>query len=191
MSQAISSTEFPMFVQTREISSCWETVPFDIVTSLLPYLDLDNSENILALSGDPYLDAKLCQDPNGILWKYLYTHVLSETLPSSLTPTLKERYYTYRGIKGTCHTSYLATWSCQRGYEIVIRNLVNRKLVTDEKCREILCFAAMNGHLNIVKYLITNGTDPGDLGMHMLIGPSHPQGHPQGREPRRAKKWVY
>ena len=77
------------------MDSYWETVPFDIVTSLLPYLDLENPEILSILYSDPYFRLKLqFDDVNGYLWKFIYIHKISQYpfIPSARIPSLKHLY---------------------------------------------------------------------------------------------------
>ena len=109
------------------MSSRWESVPFDILMLQLLHLDLENRENISRLCADQYIRSRLqCDDPNGFLWKYLYTHKLSETLPTSATPTLKDRYLQYLDRKDRYgdNLDSLFFFGAKHGYDILVRSLL-------------------------------------------------------------------
>ena len=96
MSYEILSTELSEIDHLEKAVSYWERVPFDILTSILPYLDLENPYVISRLCADPVINSRLQHDnPNGVLWQYLFTRKLSRTLPESLDSTLKDRYYEF------------------------------------------------------------------------------------------------
>ena len=140
--------------------SRWESMPFDILVSELPYLDLMNPENVSKLCADPYISVRLqCDDPNGFLWKYVYTHEFSHILPSDLTQSLKERYYDYFNMKKHYDLESLLQVASQEGYEILVHKLVDKGADINENDSAPLSIAASRGRLDLVKFFIDRGAD--------------------------------
>ena len=140
-------------------SSRWESLPFDILTSVLPYLNLENPKVIDSLCADSYINSKLqCSDPNGYLWKYLFAHFLSHNLPSS-NLSLRDLYYEYLTEKEKESINRLLVYAAQNGYEILVQRLVNEGADIHAYDDSALSSAALEGHLDIVKYLVEHGAD--------------------------------
>ena len=128
------------------------------MTSILPYLNLENFENIASLSGDPIIASRLqYDDPNGFLWQYLYKEKLSRILPSDLTQSLKDRYYEYLE-KFQSYTSQIALDSLlnkavKKGYEILVANLM-MKGASPYRWWDTFEQAIENRRLDIIKCLM-------------------------------------
>ena len=144
---------------SRQPVSYWETVPLDILMSELSYLDLENPEVLRALCGDSAINSRLqCDDPNGLIWKYLYTHKLSRILPSESTLSLKDQYNRYLATipYGMSEMLYNATF---RGYEILVEKVVKNGADIHERGDRALQIAAENGRLDIVEFLVDHGAN--------------------------------
>lgn len=142
--------------------SRWESIPSDILNSILPYLDADNPEVIKSLCGDPYINSRLqCDDPNGPLWQYLYTHKLSHVIPTSSTPTLKERYLGYlRDVNFySQNPKNLLLWAVRMNYETLIENLLKIHPYDQNILDTALMEATADGYRNIVKILVEHGAN--------------------------------
>ena len=60
------------------MTSRWEGVPLDILYQQVDYLE--TPKQIKDFCGDPYIHEKLCKDPNGEIWQYLYKRDLSNKI---------------------------------------------------------------------------------------------------------------
>ena len=148
--------------------SRWESVPFDILQLELSYLDLEDAKNIEALCGDPVLSVRLqCEEPNGFIWKYLYTHKLSHILPVE-GPSLEERCYEIlnRISSGSSDVSLLKL-AILRDYEILVEKLLKEEY-SPEDLYGILLTATIYGRLYIIKFLVERGIDSGSLSEYAL-----------------------
>ena len=148
--------------------SHWESVPFDILQLELSYLDLEDSKNIDALCGDPVLSVRLqCEEPNGFIWRYLYTHYLSHVLPVE-GPSLKERCYEILNkISGGSSNGSLINLAILRDYEILVEKLLKEEYSPEDLYR-ILLTATRCGRLYIIKFLVERGIDTGSLSGYAL-----------------------
>lgn len=137
--------------------SHWENVPFDILASQLPYLDLENPKTIDALCGDPTIRRRLeCENPNGFLWKYLYTHKLSRTLPISLNPTLEERYLEMISF---VKPDDLLNMAAEKGYEILVSDLLRKNTYKQKVLNAAFISAIRRDYVNIIDDLIRYGAN--------------------------------
>lgn len=139
--------------------SHWESVPFDILQLELSYLNLEDRKVIDALCGDPILNSRLqCSDPNGFLWRYLYTHKLSHILPTS-GPSLKERYYEFlRETRSDYPDIALLQSAARMGYEILAENLLKRSIdIEPRELNYVFLDAVRHGKLPIIELLVKNG----------------------------------
>ena len=147
--------------------SYWEDVPFDILTLILPYLtghirsarhQIIDLSSITKLCLDSYVRRRLdINNPNGFIWKFLFTQNLSRNLSLNSVMSFRDIYHKYI-IKIGNWTSILdmrrlLKWALKMGYEILVQDLLENYETNDEKV-EALLIATKYGHLNIVQYLI-------------------------------------
>ena len=143
--------------------SYWEVVPFDILASILPYLDFDDSMIIEALSGDECLKRRLqIEDPNGHIWKYIYTQKLSRDTPIGSKFTYRQIYYDYNQVRHNIDSGVYRNYNslayiAMKGYEIWVENLLKQSKPNKAQITEALVVASSCGHLNTVKVLIAYG----------------------------------
>lgn len=135
--------------------SYWEVVPFDILTSILPYLDFDDSMIIHQLSGDECLKRRLqIENSNGHIWKFIYTQKFSRHLPIQSKISLEQRYCEYLDNRENLHNYDLLTYAAQKGYEILVERLMDFGVRLSS---HPLNAASIHGHLHIVKYFVEYG----------------------------------
>lgn len=139
------------------MTSYWEAVPFDILTSILPYLDLENWNTVVALNHDNCIRSRLeFDDPCGFLWKYLFTRKLSRIIQYN-----SRRYYEYAQMK-TAKREDLETllyWAAEQGYEIMAQYLIEKGASGLNSNYSALIIAAQYGHLHLIKYFVEHGAD--------------------------------
>lgn len=136
--------------------SRWEEVPLDVLYQQI--LILDNSLDILTFCYDPYIESKICQDKNGLIWKLLYKRDLSESFVLGPTENLMDRYLQITQKCKTLEIEDLLWFASENGYENLIRKIPfsDLPLIT---LSQVLNFAAHYGQLEIVKCLIEKGVD--------------------------------
>ena len=135
--------------------SYWEIVPFDILTSILPYLDFDDPKIIEKLSGDEYLKRRLqIEDPNGHIWKYIYTQKLSRDIP--IGSDLISAYNFYITIKRYFYYDTLY-YSTEKGYEILFEKSLKQSKPNKHQVAQAFIGASRRGNLNILKILVSYG----------------------------------
>ena len=144
--------------------SYWQFVPFDILTSLLPYFDFETLKEIEAFTADPYIHSRLCQDET-YFWRYLFTHKLSVKLPTS-DISLKERYIEYLAVKRNCKDAgitlglmsldneleTLLNFAANSGYEVLFQKLIEVHL-KDMYIGQAFIMAAECSFVATMKYL--------------------------------------
>ena len=139
--------------------SYWESLPFDILTVQLPYLDFEDPATIEKLSSDPYIRMKLgIDDENGHLWKFIVSKMLTRNIPTS-SPSMKDRYYQYINMKKyNVDDKYIFKFAVKMGYEILVQRMAERdpSLINLEGNTPLIR-ASEYGHYEIVKYLVTKG----------------------------------
>ena len=161
--------------------SCWQFVPLDILTSLLPYFDFDTPEEIEAFTADPYIHFRLCEDSSAktYFWRYLFTRKLSEELPKIPEISLKERYIKYLTVKRDLKVKELEEkernvsspirneiyslifslylmeflrFAGESGYELLFQNLIEL-YINQIKPGKVLPWASQYGFITTVQYL--------------------------------------
>lgn len=146
--------------------SYWDNIPFDILTTLLPYLSYDNPfyaklSGITKLCLDSSVNRRLnLDDPNGHIWKFLFTRYLSQSFPVNSTRSLKEVYLDYLSkfgdIDDLTDRSDAVEWAAKMNCEIAIQHIKEKYELNCNMIWRILTIAAKHGNLNIVKFMIDN-----------------------------------
>lgn len=161
--------------------SYWESVPFDILTSIVPYLTyhphdhgsyLGNITMISKFCLDPFVMRRLgFNDPNGFIWKFLFTQHLSQNLPTNHMTSLRDLYLEYLNeVNDYMYMKELFKWPARRGYEILCRNVFEENQGYERIGSETaLLTASKHGHLNIVEYLIKEHNNIDEEGDRALL----------------------
>ena len=162
------------------MTSRWEGVPLDIIRQQFEYLN--NSDEIEALCGDPYIFDKLCQDENGGIWEYLYRRDFSDHIKVRKGNTLKKLYlktkdklnnidtipYISKQEEGSGVTSKSKKinnvdmdkfhFAIENGYEKILPTIDFSK-IPENNIRIWLNTAAGKCRFEIVKFLLENVID--------------------------------
>ena len=140
-----------------DLISYWEGVPLDIIHQQI--MLFDDPEDIVRFCGDPYIDEKICQDPNGEIWKRLFQRDLSNEIVLDKGQTIKSQYL--RDASDKYHKTLglsLLTFIAKHGYEKLLNKVdLSRYKKSLWLYKEALEQSVIRGNLFIVKYLIENG----------------------------------
>ena len=136
--------------------SRWEKLPIDILYQQI--LSLEDPSQILTFCHDPYINLKICQDKNGLIWKLLFQRDLSEFPILKEGETLMDRYMKAIRESKVLGTGVLLQFAAQNGYEKLVKEIPLSSL-PEYLLLGTLIQAVTNGHLEIVKYLIGRGVN--------------------------------
>lgn len=139
------------------MESLWKKLPFDLIVKQLNYFNLRYEFNFFFK--DPYINEKLCKDPNSTFWMNLYKKDFSDTISLSPEETIMNAYIDNKEIMSMSDANYegddhLITAAIS-GFEKIIERALNQI----KNINRILLYACQNGHLSIIKLLIEHGAN--------------------------------
>ena len=146
--------------------SRWEELPLDVLYQQI--LSLEDPSQIFEFCYDPYINSKICQDKNGVIWKLLFQRDLSEFPVLKVKENLMDRYIEAIQKIKKLNTAQLSYFAAENGYEKLIQEIHPSDLSLSELDTALLG-AANKGHIKIVKYLIENGADIHSSGEGALL----------------------
>ena len=132
--------------------SRWEKLPVDVLYQQI--LFLEGPSDILTFCYDPYIESKICQDKNGLIWQLLYKRDISKNLTLKTGENLMDKYIDiYKKCETTKSKDQLLKFSIENGYEILIK-LISLSGISLTLLSNILKLSIQKGNIEIIKYLI-------------------------------------
>ena len=138
--------------------SRWEQLPLDVLYQQI--LILEDPSDILTFCHDPYINSKICQDKNGLIWRLLCQRNLSDLFVLKVEETLMDQYLKVIQTYKTLNIIKRLYFVAENGYEKLLKRMSLSELSMDMlMLSSALQFASEGGHLKIIKFLIKKGAD--------------------------------
>ena len=154
--------------RTNIFSLDWSSVPFDIITSTVPYLPPSDILN-LCVKNDSF-NRRVCQDQDSIVWKLLFQRDISDNVP---TTNIANHYIEIMDRILPLPLNNRLLHGARKGYLNMVRHAIDQGANIHVKRDLALFFAAENGYVDIVRLLLDRGVNDIDSAFIAAVKNGH------------------
>ena len=136
------------------MTSRWEGIPLDILYQQVDYLN--TPKQIQDFCGDPYVYEKLCKDPDGEIWKYLYQRDLSDEIVLKRGDSIMSKYLREKEkLNKLRGNSRRFEFGADNEYIKILEN-IDLTTIPKSFLGKLLFRSILNNRFYTVKYLLDN-----------------------------------